>query len=30
VIVMLSSGNLAMTQGAVNVLDRHRAPEGTR
>ena len=31
VIVILSSGNLAMTQGAVNLLDRHQhAPEGTR
>ncbi|HRE13722.1 MAG TPA: proteasome-type protease [Usitatibacteraceae bacterium] len=31
VIVVLSSGNLAMTQGVVNLLDRHRlAPEGTR
>ncbi len=29
VIVVLSSGNLAMTQGVVNILDRHRhAPEG--
>jgi putative proteasome-type protease len=31
VIVVLSSGNLAMTQGAVNLLDRHQhAAEGTR
>jgi putative proteasome-type protease len=30
VIVVLSSGNLAMTQGTVNILDRHHiAPEGT-
>ena len=30
VIVVLSSGNLAMTQGVVNILDRHaKAPEGT-
>src|SRR5258708_707004 len=29
VIVALSSGNLAMTQGVINILDRqHRAPEG--
>jgi putative proteasome-type protease len=29
VIVTLSSGNLAMTQGVINILDRHaRAPEG--
>jgi putative proteasome-type protease len=31
VIVVLSSGNLAMTQGVVNLLDRHQhAAEGTR
>lgn len=31
VIVVLSSGNLAMTQGVVNILDRHaHAPEGAR
>lgn len=31
VIVVLSSGNLAITQGVVNLLDRHRhAEEGTR
>lgn len=31
VIVVLSSGNLAMTQGVVNILDRHaNAPEGAR
>ena len=31
VIVVLSSGNLAMTQGVVNLLDRHRlAPEDAR
>jgi putative proteasome-type protease len=31
VIVVLSSGNLAMTQGVVNLLDRHQhAEEGTR
>ena len=30
VIVVLSSGNLAMTQGVVNILDRHaKAEEGT-
>ena len=30
VIVVLSSGNLAMTQGAINILDRHhKAEEGT-
>jgi putative proteasome-type protease len=28
VIVVLSSGNLAMTQGVVNILDRHAAEEG--
>src|SRR5436853_7899242 len=29
VLVVLSSGNLAMTQGVVNILDRHaHAPEG--
>src|SRR5688572_31787776 len=27
VIVVLSSGNLAMTQGVVNILDRHEAAE---
>ncbi len=31
VIVVLSSGNLAMTQGVVNILDRHaHAPEGAK
>jgi putative proteasome-type protease len=31
VLVVLSSGNLAITQGVVNLLDRHHAaPEGTR
>src|ERR1700754_2192 len=29
VIVLLSSGNLAMTQGVINILDRHaKKPEG--
>jgi putative proteasome-type protease len=30
VIVVLSSGNLAMTQGVINILDRHRSAEEAR